>query len=526
MLAEWSHIASSCKRSGGLVILRPVITCGCIWGNCGINWKPTRPVHVIWSQSQGLDTDSRQTKARAGSSASPPALSRQELPCAVPAFMDILAHLEIPQRAPWSVTSHRVEERAVAQHHAKTIRTVGLDFGTTNSALAVVCSDGTVQLSTFQDNGQVSTTFRSVLYFSHPEEDDYGDQYVMAGPQAIRSYLRADPKGRFMQSIKSFLASRLFERTHVFTRLYTLEDLIAIIVRALRTAAEAQFGDLGTAVVVGRPVHFAGAQRPEDEALALQRLRTALHASGFDQVTFEFEPVAAAYAYGQQLERAEVVLIADCGGGTSDLSLLKITPSRNPSMPGTYQVLGTDGVAIGGDIFDSMLVRHLVAPQLGWGISYRALDKLLPVPNWLYSQLERWDHLWFLNTRSTLELLRTIRSSAAEPQKIDQFLHLITHELGYPLSKAVETTKFALTTHEASRLVFQEPPVALHEGVARQTFETWIHPSLQAIEACIDRLLDRCQMASTAVDCVFLTGGSSFVPAIRDLFARKFDVTR
>ena len=414
----------------------------------------------------------------------------------------------------------------MAQQPAKTIRTVGLDFGTTNSALAVVHTDETVQLATFQDNGQVATTFRSVLYFLHPEEDAYGEPHVMAGPQAIRGYLRADPKGRFMQSIKSFLASRLFERTHVFTRTYTLEDLIAIIVRALRTAAEAQFGALGTAVVVGRPVHFAGAQQPEDEALALQRLRTALHASGFDQVTFEFEPVAAAYAYGQQLEREEVVLIADCGGGTSDLSLLKITPSTDASTSGTYQVLGTDGVAIGGDTFDSMLVRHLVAPQLGWGMSYRALDKFLPVPNWLYSQLERWDHLWFLNTRSTLELLHTIRGGAAAPEKIDQFMHVITHELGYPLSKAIEATKFELTAHEASRLVFQELPVALSESVARQTFETWLQPSLQAIEVCIDRLLARCQMASTAVDCIFLTGGSSFVPAIRQVFAQKFEAAR
>ena len=84
----------------------------------------------------------------------------------------------------------------------------------------------------------------------------------------------------------------------------------------------------------------------------------------------------------------------------------------------------------------------------------------------------------------------------------------------------------ALTAHEASHLLFQEPPVALHEPVARPTFETWLHPSLQAIEACIDRLLAQCQVAHTAVDCIFLTGGSSFVPAIRHLFARKFDATR
>jgi len=414
----------------------------------------------------------------------------------------------------------------VAQRHAKTIRTVGLDFGTTNSALAVMHTDGTVQLATFQDNGEMATTFRSVLYFFHPEEDAYRDEHVVAGPQAIRSYLGADPKGRFMQSIKSFLASRLFERTRVFTSLYSLEDLIAIIVRALRIAAETQFGELGTAVVVGRPVHFVGAKNADDEALALQRLRTALYASGFDQVTFEFEPVAAAYTYGMQLDREEVVLIADCGGGTSDLSLLLMAPSADARTPAACQVLGTDGVAIGGDTFDSMLVRHLVAPQLGWGMSYRTLDKSLPVPNWLYSQLERWDHLWFLNTRSTLELLHTIRSGAAEPAKIDQFLHVITHELGYPLSQAIESTKLALTAHEASHLLFQEPPVALNEPVARPTFETWLHPSLQAIEACIDRLLAQSQVATTAVDCIFLTGGSSFVPAIRHLFARKFDAAR
>lgn len=414
----------------------------------------------------------------------------------------------------------------MTQRQAGTVQAVGLDFGTTNSALAVRGADGTVQLATFPDAGQQTTTFRSVLYFFHPDEDAYGDQRVVAGPQAIRSYLDAEPKGRFLQSVKSFLASRLFERTRVFARLYTLEDLIAIIIQALRTAAEAQFGDLGNAIVVGRPVHFAGAANEADEAFALQRLRTALQASGFEQVTFEFEPVAAAYAYGLQLDREEVVLIADCGGGTSDLSLLRLGPARDSHTPGTAQVLGTDGVAIGGDTFDSMLVRHLVAPQLGQGMQYRAMEKLLPVPNWLYSQLERWDHLWFLNTASTLELLHTIRRGATAPEKIDQFVHVITQELGYPLSKAVEQTKFDLTAQDASRLFFTDPPLGLNAPVARQAFETWLSPTLHALDACVDRLLAQCQMAPAAVDRVFLTGGSSFVPAIRQLFARKFDAAR
>jgi hypothetical chaperone protein len=412
---------------------------------------------------------------------------------------------------------------AVSPQQAQPIRAVGLDFGTTNSALAVMRADGAVQLATFQDAGQVTNTFRSVLYFVHPEEDEYRDQRVIAGPQAIRRYLSAEPKGRFMQSIKSFLASRLFERTHVFTRLYTLEDLIAIIVRALRTAAAEQFGEIGTAVVVGRPVHFAGTTDGEDEALALRRLRAAIQAGGFEHIVFEFEPVAAAYAYGMQLDREETVLIVDCGGGTSDLSLLRLGPTTDTSAPGAYEVLGTDGMAIGGDTFDSMLVRHLVAPQLGQGMQYRSLDKVLSVPNWLYAQLERWDHLWFLHTRSTLELLRTIRRSATAPEKIDQFLYVIEHELGYPLSKAVEGAKFALTEHEASNLVFQEPPVAFSAGVTRPTFETWIAPYTQEIEACVDRLLAQCRVVPAEVDHIFLTGGSSFVPAIRSIFARKFD---
>jgi hypothetical chaperone protein len=409
---------------------------------------------------------------------------------------------------------------------AQPVWAVGLDFGTTNSALAVVRADGTVQLVTFEDNGQVTSTFRSVLYFVHPEEDGYRDQRVLAGPQAIRRYLSAEPKGRFMQSIKSFLASRLFERTHVFTRLYTLEDLITIIVRALRTAAEEQFGAIGTAVVVGRPVRFAGATDGEAAALALRRLRAAIQAGGFEHIAFEFEPVAAAYAYGRQLDRGETMLIVDCGGGTSDLSLLRLGPATGPNARGAYEVLGTDGIAIGGDTFDSMLVRHLVAPQFGQGMQYRSLDKVLPVPNWLYTQLERWDQLWFLNTRSTLELLRTIRRGATVPEQIDQFLYVIEQELGYPLAKAVEGAKVALTEHEASHFVFQEPPVALSAGVARPTFETWIAPYTQEIEACVDRLLMQCHVAPTEVDHIFLTGGSSFVPAIRRIFTQKFDATR
>src|ERR671925_1454720 len=204
---------------------------------------------------------------------------------------------------------------------------VGLDFGTTNSAAAVATPDGSTVLATFAGDGYRTTTFRSVLYFDPEHRTPDRKPQAMAGPTAITSYLHADTRGRLMQSMKSHLSSRLFRETHVFGERYTLEDLIAVILRELRAAAEAQFGTLGTSVVVGRPVHFSGSGSEEDDAFALSRLRTALEQVGFEEIVFEFEPVAAAYEFESQLDHDELILIADFGGGTSDFSLMQVGPS-------------------------------------------------------------------------------------------------------------------------------------------------------------------------------------------------------
>lgn len=135
---------------------------------------------------------------------------------------------------------------------------IGLDFGTTNSAIAVATADGSTQLASFEGAGYRTTTFRSVLYFDPEMRTPTHKLRAIAGPAAIDHYLRADTAGRLMQSMKSYLASRSFRHTYVFGERYRLEELIAIILRQLRRAAEVQFGDLGSPVVVGRPVHFSG----------------------------------------------------------------------------------------------------------------------------------------------------------------------------------------------------------------------------------------------------------------------------
>jgi hypothetical chaperone protein len=404
---------------------------------------------------------------------------------------------------------------------------IGLDFGTTNSAVAVAIPDGTTVLATFTGDGYQTTTFRSVLYFDPDIRTPDRKPRAIAGPEAINGYLQADTRGRLMQSMKSHLASRVFRETYVFGEKYTLEDLIAMILRELRAAATAQFGDLGASVVVGRPVHFSGAASAEDDAFALSRLRRALGQAGFEEIVFEFEPVAAAYEFESQLDHDELILIADFGGGTSDFSLMQVGPGVRRRGHTAQDILGTDGVAIAGDTFDSKIVRYVVAPRLGQGSQYRsAFDKVLPVPAWLYSNLERWHYLSLLKSKRTMQMLAELRLQAFEPEKIAALIHVIEHDLGYYLYRAVEHTKIELSDRALSTLRFRDAALVLEQLVQRDEFEGWIGDEIAAIAACLDRLLERAGVVPSDVGSVFMTGGSSFVPVVRRLFEARFGASR
>jgi hypothetical chaperone protein len=396
-------------------------------------------------------------------------------------------------------------------------KAIGLDFGTTNSALAVAKPDGTVRLAQFKGGA----TFRSIIYFEEHDSARTSTLRVCAGPDAIQSYLNAKTPGRLIQSMKSYLASRLFTQTQILGETYSLEDLIGILLRYLRKSAEEQFGDLGSTLVVGRPVHFSGARNAADDEFAVNRLRVAFGNAGFANVHFLPEPVAAAHKYQHQLDHDELVLIADFGGGTSDFSLVRLQPSSVGKAQSS--VIGTDGVGIAGDTFDSKLVRNLVAPMLGLGSKYKSqFGKVLPVPNWLYEHLERWHYLSFLKTKKNMELLRQIRFQALEPQKIDALIDLVDHDLGYRLYQSVERAKCALSAEAQTQFSFHEAAVTIDKPVSRTQFEGWIDPEVSQISRCVDRLLMTCNAATQDVDAIFMTGGSSFVPAIRKLFAQKF----
>jgi hypothetical chaperone protein len=405
---------------------------------------------------------------------------------------------------------------------------VGLDFGTTNSSLAWVDEAGAPVLARFGSRTGDTESFRSVLYFDRGE-DGRDPLRTFAGPRAIEAYLDSEEKnGRLIQSLKSFLASRLFRATSVFGAGYRLEELVAILLRTLREAGEAALGTPLERAVVGRPVQFVRARGDDEEDLALHRLRAALGSAGFHHVEFEYEPVGAAYHYESRLERDELILIADFGGGTSDFSLLRVGPGfRDAGERRREGILGHAGVGVAGDAFDGKLVRHLVAPALGRGAEFEsAFGHVLPTPAWIYTQLERWHHVSFLKSKKTLEILYDLRRDALEPDRIEALLHVVERDLGFLLFRAVEGTKRALSSAERAEFHFEHEDLSIEAEVSRLAFEGWIAEELAAIAGAVDELFARLHMEPRAVDRVFLTGGSSFVPSVRRIFEERFGAER
>ncbi len=407
-------------------------------------------------------------------------------------------------------------------------RAFGIDFGTTNSAIALAEGDGPARLASFaRGGGKTTRTFRSVVYFERASRGKAPRE--LAGPRAIARYLAMDEPGRLVQSLKSFLAARDFAATRIFEREYRLEALIAVLLRELLAEAERALGRVRAPVVVGRPVRFVSARAPEDEELALARLRAAFATAGLPEIEFEYEPVAAAYHYERELERDELILIGDFGGGTSDFSLLRVGPAARRARASDPKrgVLGNAGVPVAGDVFDGRIVNAAVAPELGLGSEFRSIfGTVLPVPRWIYGHLERWHHLSFLRTPRTLQLLFDLQRDALEPARLEALLHVVRADLGFPLHRAVERAKLGLSREAEARLRFQHEPVKIEAALARADFERWIAPELEAIASCVDALLAGSGVAPAEVDRVFLTGGSSLVPAVRGLFTQRFGAER
>jgi hypothetical chaperone protein len=393
---------------------------------------------------------------------------------------------------------------------------LGIDFGTTNTVVALADAAGPARLVRFPAPEGELFAFRSCLSF-HAPPDRPAERATAAGPWAIEAYVEDPAETRFIQSFKSFAASESFTATHVLGRWMKFEDLLSAFLLKLRDYAGEAMRDAPDRVVVGRPVTFAGAA--PSEALALARYEAAFRRLGFSEVHYAYEPVGAAFFFARGLEREATVLVGDFGGGTSDFSIVRFE-GRAGAMRATP--LGRSGVGVAGDAFDYRIIDSLVSPALGKGSSYVSQGKVLPIPNRYYSAFARWDQLALMRAGRDMREIRGLVREAAEPEKIARLVEVLDDNHGYQLYRSVSRLKETLSAQASAEFRFEAGSIRIARQVARGEFEGWIAPELARIEAAVDAALADAQLPAESIDRVFLTGGSSLTPAVRAIFQRRF----
>jgi len=370
----------------------------------------------------------------------------------------------------------------------------GLDFGTSNTTLGTG-EGGTPVLVALEGEHR---TIPSAIFFG-------ADGHVVIGRNAMQAYVEGVP-GRLMRSLKSVLGTALIdETTRVGRERRGFRDVIAAYLSAIKRRAEAATGREFTKLVHGRPVHFVD-DSPEANRRAETTLREIAGELGFTDVTFQFEPIAAALDYERDVTSEQIALIADIGGGTSDFSIVRLGAGRQNRADREDDILANDGIRIGGTDFDRQLSLCAVMPLLG----YRSpmLRAGLDVPSRYYHELATWSEINRLYDAKVLGELRQVRREAAHPELLDRLIRVIDEQRGHTLAMDVEAAKIALTEKPRSAVPMSwvEPDLAVKVSGAELAKHTRL--LAERVAGRIKLCLRHAQLQAEAIDAVMLTGGS------------------
>jgi hypothetical chaperone protein len=387
-----------------------------------------------------------------------------------------------------------------------------IDFGTSNSLLAAAAPGRIFPPAPIDPAAEDPTVLRSVLYFA-PEEQAFGSS-------AVKRLVANGFEGRLIRSIKRHLPSRSFSATRIGSRTVSLEELIATLLRVMRTRACQHFDTDVTRVVLGRPARFSNDE--DDDRLAEQRLRQAALLAGFDQITFCPEPVAAAYDFAADLSEPKLVLVIDLGGGTSDFTLVRMSSRGFQSS----DVLAVGGVPIAGDALDGALVRSVVAEQLGSKAPYRVAfgSNVLTMPNDLVDLLCSPAELTLVDRGQVLRRLRDMRHGLldrSQEELLEKYSVIVEDGVGFELYEAVEHTKRELSEQERALLALHYPGAELSRQVLRsELVEAAIKPVARIMEA-LDRTLATAGVAHGEVEIACLTGGTARMPLVQEAIRER-----
>jgi hypothetical chaperone protein len=379
----------------------------------------------------------------------------------------------------------------------------GIDFGTSNSTVSL--ADGTRSWLLPLEGDEV--TLPSAVFW----EVDGGPPEF--GRAAIAAYMRGDD-GRLMRGLKSTLGSGLIdEKTAIGSRAVSFKDVLGRFFNHMKRRLDGATGGVAE-VVLGRPVHFV-----DDDAGADLKAQAVLEdiarAQGFREVAFQYEPIAAALEYERGVAQEELVLIVDIGGGTSDFSIVRVSPERARAAERAGDILANDGIRVGGTDFDRLLSLAEVMPHLGY-LTSTGKGKAL-MPRHYYLDLATWHRINFLYTQRVASDLKALGQEADRPELIARMARVVAGRHGHALAMAVEAAKIALSDVEVARIAMSEFTGGPNPMARRARFEEAVALPVERVRARIAEVLGQAGLSAGQVGTVFMTGGSSGLPVLRQV---------
>jgi hypothetical chaperone protein len=388
----------------------------------------------------------------------------------------------------------------------------GLDFGTSNTTLGTI--EGHAPVLTVLESDQ--TTIPSAIFYEV-------DGAVLIGRKAIAAYVEGAP-GRLMRSLKSVLGTSLIDET---TRLgrerVSFRNVIAYYLGAVKRRAEQATGRELRDVVHGRPVHFVD-NAPDADRKAENTLREIAREIGFDEVTFQFEPIAAALDYERQISTEEVALIADIGGGTSDFSIVRLGPRRHGRTDRSADILANDGVRIGGTDFDRQLSLGVVMPLFGFGSAMKRAG--LEVPSSYFHDLATWSNINRMYEPRVIADIRQVRQEAGEPALLDRLVRVVNEQRGHTLAMEVEDAKIALSDARQAEIPLEWVAPGLSAAISRPDLVSHTRQLAERVAARIKLCLAQARLSPGDIDAVFLTGGSVRLSHVRKAITKAVPAAR
>jgi len=389
----------------------------------------------------------------------------------------------------------------------------GIDFGTTNSALAIYDEESKEIHSTI--------IIPSLIYFYHQFNGTSVQNHVV-GEEAITAYLKDNMKGRFIKSIKQILSRSSFSETRIHNKKYNASDLVAIILKDLKDRADQLIGQDCRKAIIGRPVFFDD-ENVQKDTLAQTRLNKAAEIAGFMDIRFQFEPIGAAFTYEKSLVKKENVLVADLGGGTTDFTYLVLDPEKVGSKDRKNDMMANGGIYIGGDSFDSSFMWEKGTPYFGKNTQYEATTgKVLTVPKSLFANICSWEQMNFFNGLRIRKDMEDYYYFSGEDPQFKNLITLIENNLGYSVFQSIEKTKIALTNSDNAMFSYHNMDINIEEEIPLPDYEQIIAKDVNRIANYLDEFMLQNNIDPQNIDSLFLTGGTSMVGSIQKLFKTRF----